>query len=268
MKKLLLFLILASFGLTGYNQIILLEEYFDDVNNFPAGWLNVDKDGDGNKWKLRKNSAGDTYAYSESWANDVVLYPNNFMITKQIDLTGLTGSIKLSYLVGAADPDFYADHYKVALSTTGANTEDFTNTLFEETTTVEAYDGWPLRNIDISSFKGQKIYLAWVHYNCSDQYRLLIDSIVVKHTPTSSVPVNNNDSYSVYPNPVRENLFISGNLENSDIELLSSDGRLVYNMKNVSNESYINVNSFAKGFYILRIQNPQSTIIKKIHIIE
>lgn len=268
MKKLLLFLILVSFGYLGYNQTILLEEYFDDVVNFPVGWLNIDKDGDGNAWKLRKNSAGDTYAYSESWANDVILKPNNYMITKQIDLTGLTGTVRLSYLVGAADPDFYADHYKVALSTTGANTEDFTNTLFEETTTIEAYEGWPLRDIDISSFKGQKIFLAWVHYDCTDQYRLLIDSIVVKHIPTSSVPENTGDQISVYPNPVKDQLFITGNFENATIELISSDGRIVYKQTNVSNEKNIDVYNLAKGFYMLRIESPQSTVLKKINIIE
>lgn len=106
MKTNLLLFIFLLFGLNVFSQTILLQEYFDDVNNFPPNWSNIDKDGDGNKWKLRKNSAGDTYTYSESWANDVVLFPNNYLITPQIDLTGLTGTVALSYLVGAADPEF------------------------------------------------------------------------------------------------------------------------------------------------------------------
>lgn len=268
MKTNLLLFIFLLFGLNVFSQTILLQEYFDDVNNFPPNWSNIDKDGDGNKWKLRKNSAGDTYTYSESWANDVVLFPNNYLITPQIDLTGLTGTVALSYLVGAADPEFFADHYKVALSTTSAEPEAFTNTLFEETTTVEAYDGWPLRNIDISSFKGQKVYLAWVHYDCSDEYRLLIDSIVVKNTPTSGLAVNNEVEVSLFPNPVKDKLFVTGNFENSVMELISSDGRIVYKSGKVSRDTYVDVNRFERGFYILRIETPENTILRKVNILE
>lgn len=140
--------------------------------------------------------------------------------------------------------------------------------MFEETTTVEAYDGWPLRNIDISSFKGQKVYLAWVHYDCSDEYRLLIDSIVVKNTPTSGLAVNNEVEVSLFPNPVKDKLFVTGNFENSVMELISSDGRIVYKSGKVSRDTYVDVNRFERGFYILRIETPENTILRKVNILE
>jgi hypothetical protein len=265
LKNLLLFIfLLAGFFASGQN---LLEEYFDDVNNFPAGWQNIDRDGDGIKWKLRQNSIGDKYAYSESWSNDVVLFPYNYLITREIDLTGLTGTVNLAYLVGAADPDYYSDHYKLCVSTTGTDTSHFSTILFEETTTIEAYETWPVRNIDLSSYKGQKIYLAWIHYNCSDEYRLLIDSIVVKHTLTSELPVTENVEVSVYPNPVKDWLQINGISKGSSIELLSYDGRMVYSAQSGEMNTRIDVSRYDKGLYVLRIRNKDQSIIKKVTIL-
>lgn len=265
LKNLLLFIfIFAGFYSSGQT---LLAEYFDDVSNFPSGWQNVDRDGDGIKWKLRQNSAGDKYAYSESWANDVILYPYNYLITREIDLTGLTGTINLAYLVGAADPDYYSDHYKVSVSTTGTDTSHFATTLFEETTTIEAYETWPVRNIDLTAYKGQKIYLAWIHYNCSDQYRLLIDSVVVKHTLTSELPVTETVEVSAYPNPVKDWLQITGLSRGSVIELISYDGRMVYSAQTGEVNSRIDVRTFDRGLYLLRIRNKDQSIIKKVTIL-
>ncbi len=267
MSKHLLLLVFLLTGVFSFGQTILLEEYFDDVTNFPAGWQNIDRDGDGIKWKLRENSFGDKYAYSESWANDVVLYPYNYLITKEIDLTGLTGTVELTYVVGAADPDYYEDHYKLVVSTTGTDTSDFSVILFEETTTYEAYETWPVRNIDLSDYAGQKIYLAWVHYDCADQYRLLIDSIVVKHILTSSTPQVENKEVSVFPNPADNWLHINGISKGSTVELISFDGKVVYAQQADEVKIRINVRDFERGLYILQIRDNDQSIVRKVSIL-
>jgi len=267
MCKQLLFLIFLFSGFGLFGQTILLEEHFNDSENLPQNWLNIDGDGDGYIWKLRENSAGDKYIYSESWSEDVILFPYNLLVTPEIDLTGLSGDVTLSYVVGAADDTYFEDHYKLCISTTGTDTSDFSVILFEETTGYDAYEGWPERLIDLTPYIGQKVYLAWIHYDCSDQYRLLIDAIVVKNTLSSGLVSSVTDNALVaYPNPVNDRIYIKGMEKGSSIELLTSEGKLVYAEQQVESQAAIDVQHFNKGLYILRIKNKDQSVVKKINV--
>lgn len=60
---------------------------------------------------------------------------------------------------------------------------------------------------------------------------------------------------SVYPNPVSSKLFVELAAE-SDIELINSNGRIVYKQERIQIHS-IDVNGFSPGLYILRVKNNQ-----------
>lgn len=269
MKKQILLVFLMFNSVLGFNQTIIFQELFTDTSGISPNWLNIDHDGDGFKWKWRENNAGENYAYSESWDSEAEepLTPDNYLITPLIDLTGLTGTVNLRYVVGAADDEYFEDHYRLAVST-DTSIASFTTTLFEETTGEDAWFGWPVRNINLTSQIGKKIYLAWEHYDCSDQYRFLLDSILITNSPTSEVNYTSLSDIKVYPNPVNDILTINGDLENAKVELFSSDGRTVFMTKNINAELNIDVSNFENGFFILKIESNEKIIFRKINILK
>jgi len=178
----------------------LLNESFP-TGTVPAGWLNLDSDGDGYKWQfeLRSNnepqncppmpSEGRTDAYcinSASYYNCVgPLSPNNWLITPQLELTGNT---ELTWWVKVFDSG-YRDKYGVFISTTGTNPSDFTE-IFTETPPASQSTNWAQRTVTID--KVGPCYIAFRHYGSTDLYILGIDDIIV----TALTPVY----YNIYRN--------------------------------------------------------------------
>ena len=275
MKKFLFLVLFFAFCMMGFGQTLLFEEYFDD-GVIPATWANIDKDADTNTWygATWKNSKGyiEGYVVSESW-NSVVhtLTPENYLISPRIDLTRLQGSVSLRYSIQVLDPQFPAEHYKVAVSTTGNAVDDFTNIVKDETCTSADYfftdPFWHTRNIDLTPFIGQQIYLTFCHFNCTDMYAIFLDSVQVSYTTNVSL-FKQSEAYDVitYPNPVKSNLQISGTFANAKIELIAADGRQVYRTDKVTNQKSINVSSFKNGVYLLRLQSAKGIVTKKINI--
>ncbi len=85
-------------------------------------------------------------------------------------------------------------------------------------------------------------------------------------------PLANNDyfenSLTVYPNPTKENLTISGFENNQEFEItvFSTSGRLIYSRAVKSKGDKININSsdWNKGIYILEIKHENSKVVKKV----
>jgi len=163
----------------------VLNESFSS-NTLPAGWTNVDADGDGYKWQFSiKNQPpnctdsypqghGDTYCInSASYYNCLgALSPNNWLITPALQLESNT---KLTYWVKALDPSYPSDHYGVYISTSGTNPSDFT-LLFEETLTSAQQD-WTQRTVNTT--KSGTCYFAFRHFNSNDVYIFCLDDVVV-----------------------------------------------------------------------------------------
>ncbi len=71
---------------------------------------------------------------------------------------------------------------------------------------------------------------------------------------------------TVYPNPVHDQLFISAGSPYGEpfrIELLTLGGRVIM-MKNITNESYINVSGLSPSVYILRISRGEESRVLRI----
>ncbi|MFH1121615.1 MAG: choice-of-anchor J domain-containing protein [Bacteroidota bacterium] len=268
MKKSLLIITLLGAGFFGFSQNMLLEEYFNDPVNLPATWTAVDQDGDGSNWYIDTYEA-EIYAVSRSYDGEP-LSPENYLISPQISLTGLAGTVKLRYTIQVADEEYFAEHYKVAVSTTGNAVGDFTNIVFEETCTADDYyevpPYWHERIVDLTPFMGQSIYLTFCHYNCTDMYKFLLDSIQVYNL--DNVGVNKQDliNLMVYPNPVSDKVYVNGAFDNARISLFTADGRLVYVTEDQSRQTFINVSKFERGMYLLQLETSKGVVSRKLAI--
>ena len=180
---------------SAYSSIISFATTCAAITEFPWNegfengidcWTLVDGDADGYEWyeinlpqadqdNLLSTHGGSYMMTSASWVPYTALTPNNWLISPGLDLTALSGTVKLSYFVGGHQTEWPSEHYKVCVSTS-TDTASFTTILFEETIPTS---GWLERYVDLSSYVGQTIYIAFVHYNCTDMFRLDLDDISV-----------------------------------------------------------------------------------------
>ena len=177
----LFFIFSASPLIVRATGVTLLTEDFEDPD-VPAGWLNIDSDGDTYKWDCDRTFTpygGSGCATSSSYISNIgPLFPDNWLITSAIDLSGYS-SIELSYWVAAQDNDYANDHLEVWVSTTGNNLTDFTDQIDDY---IETDCVWKERIVDLSFYVGETVYLAFRHCECTDMYRISLDDITLEGT--------------------------------------------------------------------------------------
>jgi hypothetical protein len=148
-------------------------------------WNIIDNDGDGYSWDYASVPHNGTQSFgSASYINNIgVLTPDNWLVTPPIQLASGHG-YTLTWYDGAIDSNYYDEHYSVYISTTGNNASNFTGTpLFQTTLTTVSFTQ---RSVDLSSYAGQTVYIAFRHHNSTDVYWLLLDDIAITQSnPTT-----------------------------------------------------------------------------------
>ena len=247
MKKILLSILAVSTFTMAQAQLFSAADSADFTQ-----FTQVDADGDTIGFEFVTFAASGSAALDaqgdvlmgESWRAGTILFPDNYLISPAIDLTGQT-SLQLTWSAMVTDADYPAEHYSVYV-VTNVNQVMGATALFEETLT--AADVTPgKRTLDISQFAGEAtVYFAFRHHDVSDQYRFFLDDFTV----ASSVGLEENEiSVSVYPNPVMEVLTFNINEEVQIIEVYTTAGVLV--KKTTSKE--INVADLTEGAYLYNV---------------
>ncbi|MEI7503441.1 MAG: T9SS type A sorting domain-containing protein, partial [Paludibacter sp.] len=88
------------------------------------------------------------------------------------------------------------------------------------------------------------------------------NNVTLAWVPTSPAGVNEvqlSNLYSVYPNPTKSTVFVSG-VDIKQIELCDLSGRRIF----TSNEQKINLANLPKGTYLANVITEKGTFIKKI----
>lgn len=82
---------------------------------------------------------------------------------------------------------------------------------------------------------------------------------------TSDVVLAKNDEVKIYPNPVNENIFVSGKVENiENAQVLDFSGKVIYS-ENLpfKNKKNISIQSLSTGSYLLKLDDKTYQFIKK-----
>lgn len=201
MKKIFtLTLVLFAMAFAGNAQALLSENFDNGV--IPTGWVTVDADGDTYTWEGSANPASyfqagtdlsgsghnlsNGFLVSGSYSNVYgVLTPDNWLITPAINLTA---NSNLTFWVCAQDASYPNEHYGVYISTTAGTTPaDFT-LLSEET--IDENGGtrqgaWKQKTVNLASYTGQTVRIAFRHFNCTDEFLLDLDDVEVFAQPTT-----------------------------------------------------------------------------------
>ena len=157
---------------------------FDFENDYVEGrlvnWTTIDADGDSYNWTLspigegygRNGSDGVLMSYSYSNYSGI-LNPNNYLVSPKLTIT--SSNHYLTFYAAALDESYPADHFGLAVSTTGTNTSEFT--MLQEWTMTAKQGGWHEYVVDLDSYVGQEVYIAIRHFNSSNNFCLCIDDI-------------------------------------------------------------------------------------------
>ena len=159
---------------------------FDFENDFVEGrlvdWTTIDADGDTYNWTL--SPAGEGYGHngsdgvvmSYSYSNySGALNPNNYLVSPKLAITA--NNHYVTFYAAALDEAYPADHFGLAVSTTGTNATDFT--MLQEWTMTAKQGGWHEYTVDLNSYVGQEVYIAIRHFNSQDNFCLCVDDIFV-----------------------------------------------------------------------------------------
>ena len=225
-------------------------------------WTFFDADGDGYGWDLNYwngsnyHHNGTGVAGSASFINQVgVLTPDNWLITPQIQVPAEGAT--LNWYVGGVDASYFSEHYTVLVSTTGTNTTDFTNMVFDGNV---ANVNFTLKSLDISAFAGQNIYIAFRHCNSTDVYWMLVDDIEVIPGQHAGISNATDATVQLYPNPTSNVLNI--NAEGvQEVSVIDINGRTVMTEKNVNT---VNLSDLANGVYYVRVITNNGVATEKI----
>ena len=183
---------------------VLGDSFYEDFENgLPENWLTIDGGNpSGYGWQLgsvKLNGSGyghngsNELMISQSYDNNYgVVYPDNYLITPQVHFGN---SSVFCFYACAQDASYAAEHFGVAISTTGNTTASDFTTIQEWTMTAKS-GGAPLKGnnasrggvsrsqgnwyyftVDLSAYAGQNGYIAIRHFNCSDMFYLNVDDV-------------------------------------------------------------------------------------------
>ena len=161
-------------------QVVFSEGF--EGGAIPAGWLNIDGNEDGYSWKIAQYGynpvEGNYVVKSQSWTQESgAVEPDNWLITPQMNIP--YGDYRLSFSVKAQDANNPAEKYSVLVSTTNTDPESF-EAIHTETLTSGA---WKEVVLDLDDYEEEHIYIAFRHWDCEDQFEIVLDAIKVEGTP-------------------------------------------------------------------------------------
>ena len=229
---------------------------FFDFNDGIMQWTTIDADGDGYCWDMRRNwgYAENPYSVTSASYDDfsqTVLHPHNYLVSPyKLDCEEIT------FIACAQDAEHPTEHFGVAVSTTSnTNADDFT-IVWETDMTAKAAGFWYSYDVDLRAYQGQDIYVAIVHFNCSNQFMLNIDDIMLYRT-YDHVANNTITTLSVYPNPSEGNVIIEGT---GKLIVTNALGQQMLT-RDIENQTIL---ALPAGLYFIRLENEKGVSVNKL----
>ena len=260
MKKItLLFILLMTFSLSNA-QTTVWSVNFDDEDI--TDWTLTDSDGDTNNW-------GDLFQINDSGGNPVTpvslisrswqgspLTPDNWAVSPAINLSGASGTITVDWITQVAAASWDQEKYSIHVGTSSDITVLINSATSMTQVLGDAGDtGTPTaQSLDISSLAGEPmVYIAFRHWDCTDQDFLSIDDLEV-NAATLSIDEFDANSFSFnYLNTTNELKLSSSNNPFSNVEIYSILGNNVLSKSLSGTSETINVSELNDGVYLAKV---------------
>ena len=223
-----------------------------DFNDGILTWTTIDADGDGYNWQINNNWGNSANPFSVRSAsmddfNNTPLTPDNYMVTPyKLDCQLIT------FRACAQDQTFPAEHFGIAVSTeSNTNPEDF-KTIWETTMTAKTQGQWYEYQVDLREFAGQDIWVAFRHFDCTDQFMLVVDDInLIREWDATTEHLMS--KATICPNPATEVVKIACEQTVLNCNIYSITGALVRS-QNVGSKAFeLNVSELPAGTYVISL---------------
>ena len=262
MKKITLMIAFVAFAFSAQaqNQI-----YFDDFNDEDiSDWTLYDEDGDGLNWSAVQITDADgnpvetPVLRSASWNSQVgALTPDNYAVTPAIELPTINDdeTITLNWKVAAADADWTDENYTVYVATSNTvadlNSSDVSFNELVSDNGPGGLENFYDKSLDVTSFAGSTIYVAFRHHNSTDQFTMEIDDVEVETDSDLSNNDFDNKQFSFFYNDGQLGLEASETIDN--VSIFNMLGQEMLNTELSNSNGDINVSSFNNGMYITKV---------------
>ena len=211
----------------------------------------IDADGDGYNWEIRQNWSTPDNPFSATSASvdisEVPLFPENYLVTPyKLDCE------QVMFRACVQDITHPAEHLGVAVSTTEANSADDFTIIWDVDMTAKDEGNWYQFNVDLREYQGQDIYVAIVHYNCTDQFMVNVDDILLNRQ-FDNVAENAFNAVSVYPNPASEKILVESQVVVNQYTIYNVAGEMILSNPVGEISFEVNVNELPAGAYIIKL---------------
>ena len=248
--------VIGIYALGEYTPVVPTPPEGDILFDFNDGIIHmntIDGDGDGYNWEIRQNWNNNENPYSVTSASvDIYenpLFPENYLVTPyKLDCE------QVIFRACAQDASHPKEHIGVAVSTTvGDDPEAFT-IVWEVDLTAKAAGEWHEFNIDLRDYQGQDIYVAIVHFNCSDRFMVNVDDVLLKrqYDPTWGVSEDAVTACHVFPNPTTELLRVESEITVNRYEVYNIAGELLMSKPVDGKRFNVNVSELPAGTYLIK----------------
>lgn len=231
---------------------------FEPTDDF-FGWQIENTNNDSYSWNIipTNGHSGTSclqYPYSSWDAAD------DWVITKCMNLQSIS-TYKLSFWYKAEDPswpeklkvNFGTIPFSANLTTNIIDLPNISNTSYLE---AIAYFTVPANGV---------YYLGWKCYSPALMFNLYLDDINITDITVDIPQSDNFNNISVYPNPAKNSITITG-VENYEITILNVQGQILKTVLHSKSIESIDVSEFADGLYFLILENDNNQIQKKIEV--
>ncbi|MBR3710033.1 MAG: choice-of-anchor J domain-containing protein [Bacteroidales bacterium] len=193
---------------------------YDFADGTLGNWTTIDADGDNYNWQATTDFDGHNgtgVAASASFINNVgALTPDNYLVSPRVNLGG-----SISFWACAQDGNYSEEHFGLFVSTTDNNASSFV-LVNEWTLPANGNKGpegvsrggnrdqgtWHQFSANLSAYSGKAGYIAIRHFNCTDEYWLLIDDIEIIAPEQQEVAVAS--TVTINGGNISENVFGGG----------------------------------------------------------
>lgn len=190
MKKITLLFTLCFVSFLGFSQTTYYSEDFNAGNL--NGWTTSDLNNDGLNWSVLNFSSvnagfgnGSLMSFSFDDPSNVAVTPDNLVTSPAINLSLVTDPNVYLFYDQMTSTNWPAEHYAVYVTTSNDPAVIAAATPVYETTVASGT--LANRFLNLTTYIGQTVYVSFRHYDCNDQYYLVIDNIKVKSLATNDV---------------------------------------------------------------------------------
>ena len=248
--------LIGIYALGAYTPVVPTPPEGDILFDFNDGIMHmnlIDGDGDGYNWEMRQNWGNTENPFSITSASvdisEYPLFPENYIVTPyKLDCE------QVVFKASIQDTQHPNEHLGLAVSTTVGDDADAFTIVWDVDMTAKEAGNWYQFAVDLREYQGQDIYVAIVHYNCTNQFMVNVDDIML-YRQFNGVEENAFTAVSIYPNPASEKVVVESAVAVRQYEIYNVTGAIICSQDVEGNTFEINISELPAGAYIIKMKS-------------